>query len=175
MNRNDKSIRLWDVEQKKLIKTFKGPSRIVRRVAFHPSGKWLAAGSLDNSVYLWHMNKQDAMHTFDWQEEKIHNMLSHPQKGYLMAVGEKNTVRCWQFDQALEVTQELSTNVLTLTSENEGKFSQEGGIKDNSKEENLRMFLQMLQALSGAQRSPMQPVKQEEIPIMVAAKRGKRK
>ncbi|QEL16254.1 protein kinase domain-containing protein [Limnoglobus roseus] len=46
-------VMLWDATTGKPVRTLPGPRATVYRVAFHPTGDWLAATSLDGSVWRW--------------------------------------------------------------------------------------------------------------------------
>lgn len=48
-------IRIWNVENGRLIKTFVGHRKGINEIAFSPDGKWLASVGRDNRVKLWRM------------------------------------------------------------------------------------------------------------------------
>ncbi|XP_074375141.1 WD40 repeat-containing protein HOS15-like [Apium graveolens] len=49
----DSTVKMWDVEQGKLICNFNGHRDAVYSMAFSPDGEYLASGSKDNSLNIW--------------------------------------------------------------------------------------------------------------------------
>ena len=49
----DKTIRLWDVPDRKLIATLEGHTEEILTVVFSPDGSTLASGCRDGSIHLW--------------------------------------------------------------------------------------------------------------------------
>src|SRR5262249_56517621 len=47
------AVRLWDVKNRRAIRTFRGPGEGAWSVAFSPNGELLAAGCADRTVRLW--------------------------------------------------------------------------------------------------------------------------
>lgn len=52
----DNTIKLWSVEDRKLIKTLKGHDSTVISVKFSPDGKTIASASFDNTIKLWNLD-----------------------------------------------------------------------------------------------------------------------
>ena len=52
----DHTVRLWDVENAKFLKTLTGHARPIYSVSFSPDGKTLASGSSDGTLLLWDMS-----------------------------------------------------------------------------------------------------------------------
>lgn len=52
----DKTIKLWDLKNRKLIRTLVGHKDWVSSVAFSPNGKILASGSGDRTIKLWNLS-----------------------------------------------------------------------------------------------------------------------
>ncbi|NCR18128.1 MAG: hypothetical protein GPJ22_12855 [Microcystis aeruginosa LL13-03] len=49
----DNTIKLWNLETGKEIRTLKGHDNLVNSVSFSPDGKTLASGSVDKTIKLW--------------------------------------------------------------------------------------------------------------------------
>jgi len=49
----DNTIKLWEVDSGRELRTLSGHTKLIDSVAFSPDGHTLASGSLDNTVRLW--------------------------------------------------------------------------------------------------------------------------
>ncbi|XP_028947986.1 WD40 repeat-containing protein HOS15 isoform X3 [Malus domestica] len=60
----DSTVKLWDVEQGKLICSLDGHREPVYSVAFSPNGEYLASGSLDKSMHIWSLKEGKIVKTY---------------------------------------------------------------------------------------------------------------
>ena len=51
----DATLRLWDVETGKVVRSFDGHTDVVRSVAFSPDGRRALSGSRDMTMRLWRL------------------------------------------------------------------------------------------------------------------------
>ncbi|GKU94831.1 hypothetical protein SLEP1_g8268 [Rubroshorea leprosula] len=60
----DSTVKLWDVEQGKLLHSLNGHRDPVYSVAFSPNGEYLASGSLDRSMHIWSLKEGKIVKTY---------------------------------------------------------------------------------------------------------------
>ncbi|TYT71589.1 WD40 repeat domain-containing protein, partial [Microcystis aeruginosa] len=75
---SDNTIKLWNLETGKEIRTLSGHDGNVTSVSFSSDGKTLASGSSDNTIKLWNGNNGwdlDALmeRSCDWVRVYLHN------------------------------------------------------------------------------------------------------
>jgi WD40 repeat protein len=61
---DDNTVKLWDADSGKLIRSLEGHQNWVRGVAFSPDGRWLASGCEDNTVKLWEVETGSEVETY---------------------------------------------------------------------------------------------------------------
>ena len=52
----DNSIRIWDVETGRELRSLTGHTGVIRSIVCSPDGKWLASGSNDKTLRLWNVD-----------------------------------------------------------------------------------------------------------------------
>jgi centriolar protein POC1 len=52
---DDKTVRIWDLNQRQCVHTFYDHTGPVNDVTFHPDGLCVAACSADNTIKIWDM------------------------------------------------------------------------------------------------------------------------
>ncbi|MBE9213465.1 hypothetical protein IQ247_12435 [Plectonema cf. radiosum LEGE 06105] len=92
---DDKTINLIDVNNGKLLKTFKGHSDAVASVSFSPDQKFLASASYDKTVKLWSLNPPK-LPVLEGHEDRVLSVAWSPNGKILASSSRDNTVKLWQ-------------------------------------------------------------------------------
>ncbi|MBW4642538.1 MAG: caspase family protein [Goleter apudmare HA4340-LM2] len=120
---DDKTIKLWDVENGSLITTLTGHTERVTSISLSHDGKLLAAGSADKTIKLWRLTDGKLLQTFKGNTEEITSISFSPD-GQMLASGDyDNTVRLWRLDGSL--VKSLPGHGLAIASV---KFSPDGKV-----------------------------------------------
>ncbi|MEH2047023.1 serine/threonine-protein kinase [Nostoc sp.] len=111
----DNTIKLWDVNTGKEIRTLTGHANWVNSVTFSPDGKFLASGSADCTIKLWQVNTGIEIQTFTGHSDPVSSVAYFPrtpvtnsQERQLVASGSgDNTIKLWHVN--------TGRNIYTLT------------------------------------------------------------
>lgn len=61
----DSTVKLWDVELGRMLRSLNGHRDPVYALAFSPNGEYLASGSLDKSMHVWSLKESKIVKTYD--------------------------------------------------------------------------------------------------------------
>ena len=82
----DKTVRLWNVAEKKLLKTIVTQDEPVYGVAFSPDGKTVLTAGGDNSVRLYDVAAGNEIRKFDGPQDAVYSVCYNPD-GSMIAAG----------------------------------------------------------------------------------------
>lgn len=91
----DKTIILWDVENRKKIMTFQGHGDKVTSVALSPKNDFLVSGSWDKSVCVWDVSSGNKRYTFDGHQDKVTGVVIHPKGEILASCSWDKMIKLW--------------------------------------------------------------------------------
>ena len=91
----DKTIKLWNVETGKEIRTLKGHDELVRSVNFSPDGKTLVSGSLDKTIKLWNVETGEEIRTLKGHDSYLSSVNFSPDGKTLVSGSDDNTIKLW--------------------------------------------------------------------------------
>ncbi|MCF2147701.1 serine/threonine protein kinase [Desmonostoc muscorum LEGE 12446] len=92
---DDKNIKLWDLNTKKVIASLSEHRQAVKSVAFSPDGKILASASDDKTIKLWDINTFKEISTLLGHSHAVKSVTFSPD-GQILASGSwDKTVKLW--------------------------------------------------------------------------------
>lgn len=95
---DDKTIRLWDAANGRLLHTLTSHDAYVWALAFSPDGHWLASsgGIGDATVRIWDVTSGRALRVIHSGQANIISHLAISPDGRLVAAGSHHTVKVWE-------------------------------------------------------------------------------
>ena len=91
---SDRSLRLWEVESRKLRVVMTGHNATIEAIAFCPQGNLIASGDAEGRLRLWKTDGTLA-DSFDSQSPRIRSLAFSPAGQGLAAGGADGVVRLW--------------------------------------------------------------------------------
>lgn len=68
---DDKTVKIWDYQNKSCVQTLEGHSQNITVVCFHPDLPVIITGSEDGTVRIWHANTYRLTNTLNYGMERI--------------------------------------------------------------------------------------------------------
>jgi WD40 repeat protein len=98
----DHTLKLWDLETGKEVRTFRGHSNWVTSVDFSPQGNVILSGSEDSTLKLWDMETGQCIKTIPllWKSMEIKPAPHQP--GLFAAANANGTVTLFDFSEIIE-------------------------------------------------------------------------
>lgn len=91
----DQSIRLWDVQVHRCLKSLQGHSNGIWAVAFSPDGQKIASGSQDRIVRFWHSKSGEYLSCLQGHTSWIWSVAFSPDGHTLASGSEDRTIKLW--------------------------------------------------------------------------------
>ncbi len=91
----DKTVRIWDVENQKALRTLEGHEDKVLALAWDPSGRLLASASADTTIRLWDVATGKEVAVLRGHEGWVDSVAWNPAGSQLASSSLDKTVRVW--------------------------------------------------------------------------------
>lgn len=100
---DDKIIKLWDLNHKKILSKLPGHSQGVTSIAFSPNGGILATASDDKTIKLWHLHPSREIYTLCGHLQAVKSVAFSPDGQILASGGWDKRVKLWDVNTGAEI------------------------------------------------------------------------
>lgn len=94
---NDKSIKIWDLANGKLINTLNGHKNAVNSVAISPDGQTLVSGGGDKTLKVWDLKTGKLKNELQGHSASVFAIAFSPDNQTLASGSSDNTIKVWNF------------------------------------------------------------------------------
>ncbi|KAJ2742968.1 hypothetical protein GGI20_004101 [Coemansia sp. BCRC 34301] len=132
------AIKLWDVPQCQLKRTFCGHTDRVGGISFHPQATLglgdetadFASGAADTHIYLWSLNKERAIGKLEGHQSRVVHVQHHPNGAYLGSASYDGSWRLWDIaaQRELLLQEGHSREIFALRFQCDGALVATGGL-----------------------------------------------
>jgi serine/threonine protein kinase len=98
---DNKSIKLWDLNNQQLIANYTGHTQAITSVIFNDNDTILATASDDQTINLWDVNTLAKIHTFPGHTHAVKSLTFHPHKQILASGSWDKTIKIWDLNTGL--------------------------------------------------------------------------
>jgi serine/threonine protein kinase len=129
-----KTIKLWNLETGKEIRTFLEHSDSVNSVAISPDGKTLVSGSGDNTVKLWDLQTGKEILTLKGHSDNVSSVAITPDGKTLVSGSWDNTIKLWDLKTGKEIlTLKGHSDIRSVAISPDGKTLVSGNVDNTVK------------------------------------------
>lgn len=83
---SDNIVKLWSIENRSLIETYRGHSDKITSVAFSPDGNMVISGSSDSTIKIWDIQPPRKINKFFYlTDDNVQSVVFSPDANYLMS------------------------------------------------------------------------------------------
>lgn len=85
------SLKIWDLDAAKILRTFVGHKSPIKSLDFHPYGDFLAAS--DSAIKLWDIRKKGCIYTYKGHSKPVQCLRFSPDGRWLVSGGDEGIVK----------------------------------------------------------------------------------
>ena len=125
----DRTIRIWDMDQRREVHLLKGHEDDIYAVAFSPDGKWVVSGSDDHTLRLWSVQEGRLVKELKGHEARVWSDIFSPDGRYVASGSKDKTIRLWdaKTGEFIKVLGRQENEVLSLSFDPKGQWILTGG------------------------------------------------
>ncbi|AFY32991.1 serine/threonine-protein kinase [Calothrix sp. PCC 7507] len=100
---DDKTVKIWDLKQRKELHTLRGHTGKVYAVAISPDGQSVVSGSDDKTIKIWDLNTGKERHTLTGHQGLISSVAISPDGQTIVSASYDKTIKTWNLNTGAEI------------------------------------------------------------------------
>ena len=100
---NEHFVEVWDLESNQAISQLQANTGFLYCVAFHPEGRYVAAGGLDRAIRLWDVETGKLVRTYTGHTGFVRSLAFSANGERMVSASEDKSVRVWDFGAEREL------------------------------------------------------------------------
>ena len=105
LSSGDKTVKLWDINKGREIRTFSGHTAFVSSAVFSPDERFLLSCGMDKLIILWDMESGKQIRTFKGHTKGVFSAIFSPDGQHIASGGMDNTINIWEVSTGRLLTQ----------------------------------------------------------------------
>jgi len=128
----DNTLKLWDIQTGKEIRTLTGHKGIINSVTFSENGKFILSTSSDRTVKQWDFETGIEIRTFSGHTERVLNAIYYSDDSEIISGSDDNVIKFWDIKSGKEIKtiEGRKTYIESIDFSKDGKYALSGS-KDN--------------------------------------------
>jgi len=99
---SDNTIKLWEVNTGRELRSFDRHTAEVNSVAFSSDGKYALSGSTDKTIKLWEVSTGKEIHCFRGHNDAVRSVAFSPDGKYILSGSDDNAMKLWEINTGKE-------------------------------------------------------------------------
>uniref|UniRef100_A0A8C8GFI8 Katanin p80 WD40 repeat-containing subunit B1 n=1 Tax=Oncorhynchus tshawytscha TaxID=74940 RepID=A0A8C8GFI8_ONCTS len=99
------SLRVWDLEAAKILRTLMGHKANICSLDFHPFGEYLASGSMDTNIKLWDVRRKGCVFRYKGHTQAVKCLAFSPDGKWLASASDDSTIKLWDLTAGKMITE----------------------------------------------------------------------
>uniref|UniRef100_A0A672ZMK2 Katanin p80 WD40 repeat-containing subunit B1 n=1 Tax=Sphaeramia orbicularis TaxID=375764 RepID=A0A672ZMK2_9TELE len=99
------SIRVWDLEAAKILRTLMGHKANITSLGFHPFGDFIASSSMDTNIKLWDVRRKGYVFRCKGHTQAVRSLAFSPDGKWLASASDDCTIKLWDLTQGKTITE----------------------------------------------------------------------
>jgi len=96
----DKTIKIWQVKNKKCVKTLIDNSDWIYSISYSPSGKHLIAGLGNGTIKIWATNNYECIRSIEAHKDSVMSVTFSQDGFFFLSGGADNIIKIWDIETA---------------------------------------------------------------------------